>query len=638
MASKEDYSIIRKKSYNLLFGFIFIFSLILFSSGVYAQAYLQLPLSDLELNHNDYISINLDNHFRDADEDYYIISYEKPDGSGLGLLYEGESNVNDYFTIRNWNGRLIIETQALNLPGVIVNIDASESDINDFDANDDFLLSISPGQPPIKLSEIPSDIVDISNDYEESANDYFVGYSVIEVCYDGDCIQANKGDPYVSMNLTDDINVTLEPDLNDILIVFRNWDQAQAFAEDIEVTAINPYGEVSSIIGSIRFNIFSSPNPIASIPWFSVYSDGDLTPTGANKFYFYNTTVPVTVIPGEGFSTGTFIYLHDYFSGTIDEIYGNVTNSTGFVHNFYINESQQGNFGFQFHENFTCLTAGTIGLANNDFDLPRLAGFRVNEFEPLCELYFDIHLSGNDKRIKLNTFLIDIGKTITEAGDGIIQIASIAPVTLSPTDTEETLNFNDFFIGYTNISLSSDTIDPPLTLGIDEVNGNSLATSDFTLELISFNNSIFAYFVKGSTSVDLQETITVTAFNEAEQVETNFTFVISKTAQSSSQAGSNNYIGTIANYVEPLFPDSDSLSLSQRMIYVFVVFIITIVLLGFALRELDSFSFIGYLGVFLLAVEFIFFLAIGYIPVSALILIVLIGLAIAYFKVKGGGG
>lgn len=98
--------------------------------------------------------------------------------------------------------------------------------------------------------------------------------------------------------------------------------------------------------------------------------------------------------------------------------------------------------------------------------------------------------------------------------------------------------------------------------------------------------------------------------------------------------------GLLDNFVNPLlslFPDSENLTFRQRMGFVFFTMLITIILLlvgGFALsRNSDNSasSMIGsatlWIGVFMLVIEFIYFIGIGYIGIGVLITLVLLAIA-----------
>lgn len=96
-------------------------------------------------------------------------------------------------------------------------------------------------------------------------------------------------------------------------------------------------------------------------------------------------------------------------------------------------------------------------------------------------------------------------------------------------------------------------------------------------------------------------------------------------------------IGNTLSAFDNIFPDSEDLTLRQRMTYVFVIML----LIAIGIFAMTYSAGPGIAGILTLIVElfaFFYFTSIGYIPVVLIVLLTLIGVGIAYIMIKRGGG
>jgi hypothetical protein len=89
-----------------------------------------------------------------------------------------------------------------------------------------------------------------------------------------------------------------------------------------------------------------------------------------------------------------------------------------------------------------------------------------------------------------------------------------------------------------------------------------------------------------------------------------------------------------------LFPDSYTLSLSDKLSVVFITILITTLLIYISLYLLSKGieKFHHYIVLLIDILLLLFFIGIGYIPILYLVLIVLLMVILAYFKIKGSSG
>ena len=181
------------------------------------------------------------------------------------------------------------------------------------------------------------------------------------------------------------------------------------------------------------------------------------------------------------------------------------------------------------------------------------------------------------------------------------QIASVAPITLTPT-TSTTRRFSDFFMDYTNTYI--EYVDPDtqqtVTVSAGFPNSNSCISTNINGDILTVTAKNITCSINARLVVD--DGITGVYSNE---------FRISVT-QSGTETGSE-YLNTIFN----LLPPADTIGFAARMLYVAIVMIFTAMagaFIIFSTPNINGTLISAGIGVLLLS-EFLFFTAIGYIPI-----------------------
>lgn len=98
-------------------------------------------------------------------------------------------------------------------------------------------------------------------------------------------------------------------------------------------------------------------------------------------------------------------------------------------------------------------------------------------------------------------------------------------------------------------------------------------------------------------------------------------------------------VNSIVNPLLAIFPDSETLSFAQKMGLVLVIMFLTVVIIMYAGANLGDgmHSFLIYIILFILVIEFVFFISIAYISGMILFLIALVCLAVGYIAIKSRG-
>jgi hypothetical protein len=94
---------------------------------------------------------------------------------------------------------------------------------------------------------------------------------------------------------------------------------------------------------------------------------------------------------------------------------------------------------------------------------------------------------------------------------------------------------------------------------------------------------------------------------------------------------------SLINTYSGLFPDSETLTSSQRLAYVFItLLLIDILLFVIIFFVLNAKKIVAYILLIFDIILFFYFITIGYIPIAILVITLLILLGVAFFKFKGG--
>ena len=214
------------------------------------------------------------------------------------------------------------------------------------------------------------------------------------------------------------------------------------------------------------------------------------------------------------------------------------------------------------------------------------------------------------------------------------QIASILPITLGFSDSDSRIT-SSYFINYVNSNITftnpvNTTINYTLIPGESQsvpgymdVDYSALDVITVTSYLQNLTSLIYINVSGGGTTVS--DTLLVTISADAGEEE--------------AGEGAAGAVSTFTNLFNSLFPDSDTLSLSQRAAYV-VVIVLAVTGGLFVIAHSNTggippamLYIVGAIDIVL----FFFFVTIGYIPIVVPIFMFLIAGALVWFRTRSGG-
>ena len=195
---------------------------------------------------------------------------------------------------------------------------------------------------------------------------------------------------------------------------------------------------------------------------------------------------------------------------------------------------------------------------------------------------------------------------------------------------EINIDLEEYFNNFVDvdIQIDGDVIPYPATL-IDS-NFENVLSIDVIAKILNLN----------SYDIEEEYEFIVSALNNHGSVSTQFTLRVMEEPEIPIEPVEPTILSPLVNLFIDLFPDSEGLSLAQRLGFVIIIMLIVTILIiavGYSSTgELPTAMI--YLSMIINFVIFIFFMGIGYIPLSFIIWIALGLIAIAFLRLYKGGG
>lgn len=598
------------------FLFLFLFSFVFLSLVSAAASIGNIP--DMHLTYDDYGSVDVSDYATGYDDDSTVVSFINPDTGTLVYLWgdTGGENQNSYFNIALSVGGLIqVESKSKDLNGRAITVSVGNSFTTE--DNDVFLIFVEQ-QPPTQIASILPISLSSSGSATRTMSNYFNNYDTINVTYTDPVagvisLERSKGQSLVS-NTSGKVNVTLSTSSSNIFLSVTS--KGQAYSGTWTITASNNEGEVSTTIGvSTTAAAGTAIQQIASIPnFYMVYPSRDL------------------YLDGSSVSFGYFLSMQNYFStpGT-SVVNANISfyNASGFYLGSLLGNNSvdgQASYGYlvsagnwRWHQGFESDT-DWYNFIYSYSSLP--SGLSLPY---VLTIKYNLTNSVNSVQASFNVTLYPSTGYVPDVP---VQIATIAPVTMAPNSVHF-FNPLDFFTDFENITISISG-EPSITVDTSLSNDYAqISTDDISLELTRATDGVY-YLVITSKDSYFSEVVSVNVSNSEGSASSSFLLTVEGYGVSSGDG--NRLVDIFSN----IFPDAAGLSFGEKMVYVFVSFVVTILALfalGSAARIDPSVS--AYLLIFFAFLEFIYFTAIGYIPIGIFVFFAFVSILYTFLKVRG---